>query len=248
MIIAMRVGVYGLGRFGSFWAKCLAERHEVFGYSRNPERSAPAEVARVNEDEILECEALFLCVSISAMEEVVRDIAGRVAKGTVVLDTCSVKVHPVGVMQRWFSEGVEIIGTHPMFGPDSGKDGVAGLPLVFCPVRAGPDVCSYWKNEFSGMGLRVHELTAEGHDREAAFTQGITHFMGRVLDDLRLAPSSIGTKGYEKLLEIIEQTCNDPFQLFVDLQRYNPYTEEMRRKLTDSLRKMQAQLEVDRIT
>jgi prephenate dehydrogenase len=248
MITFMRVGVYGLGRFGSFWAKCLAEHHEVLGYSRNPERTVPSRVRRVNEDEILTCEALFLCVSISAMEEVVGSIGDRVENGTVVLDTCSVKVHPVDVMRRSLSQGVEIIGTHPMFGPDSGKNGVTGLPLVFCPVRARPEVCEYWRDQFTRMGLCVHELSAENHDREAAFTQGITHFMGRVLDDLDLGPSPIGTKGYEKLLEIIEQTCNDPYQLFVDLQRYNPFTEEMRERLTGSLQKMQAQLELHRIT
>jgi prephenate dehydrogenase len=92
------------------------------------------------------------------------------------------------------------------------------------------------------MGLAVHDLSPEEHDREAAYTQGVTHFMGRVLDDLDLGPSAIGTLGYTKLLEIIEQTCNDPFQLFVDLQRYNPFTGEMREKLSSSLRKMQDQL------
>ena len=248
MIMLMRVGVYGLGRFGFFWAKCLGEHHEVLGYSRNPERTVPSNVRRVSEDELLTCDALFLCVSISAMEKVVGSIGARIKKGTVVLDTCSVKLHPVDVMQRSLPEGVEIIGTHPMFGPDSGKDGVTGLPLVFCPVRARAEVSKYWKRQFVQMGLRVHELSAEDHDREAAFTQGITHFMGRVLDDLHLKPSLIGTKGYEKLLEIIEQTCHDPYQLFVDLQRYNPYTEEMRAALTGSLQKMQAQLELDRIT
>ncbi len=27
---------------------------------------------------------------------------------------------------------------------------------------------------------------------------------------------------------VVEQTCNDPLQLFADLQRYNPYTKQMR--------------------
>ena len=42
--------------------------------------------------------------------------------------------------------------------------------------------------------------------------------------------------GYNKLLEIVEQTCNDPWQLFLDLQRYNPHTREMRARLEKSLR------------
>ena len=104
------------------------------------------------------------------------------------------------------------------------------------------EVPSPWIAEFGAMGLRVLTLSPDEHDREAAYTQGITHFMGRVLDDLQLKPSKIGTKGYEKLLDIIEQTCNDPLQLFLDLQRYNPYTQQMRDRLRSSIEKVQDQL------
>ena len=202
--------------------------------------------AKAGEEEVLDCDALFLCVAISAMEEVVARVARLVKSGITIFDTCSVKVHPISVMENLLPQDVTIIGTHPMFGPDSGKNGISGLPLVFCPVRVSADEMNFWKREFVEMGLLVHELTPEEHDRTAAYTQGITHFMGRVLDDLKLEPSSIGTLGYEKLLEIIEQTCNDPLQLFIDLQRYNPYTGEMREELSASLRKMQDQLELDR--
>jgi hypothetical protein len=33
----------------------------------------------------------------------------------------------------------------------------------------------------------------------------------------------------------VEQTCNDPMQLFLDLQRFNPHTREMRARLEKSL-------------
>ncbi len=67
--------------------------------------------------------------------------------------------------------------------------------------------------------------------------------IGRVLGELELKKSSIGTAGYNSLLEIIEQTCNDPMQLFFDLQRYNPHTREMHMKLNDSLEHVMRQLE-----
>ncbi len=235
----MRVGVYGLGRFGAFWAEILAGRYEVLAYSRNPARKTPGGVKRVDADEIFSCDAVFLCVAISAMEEVVAGIAPRLRPGTTVFDTCSVKIHPVKVMDALLPANVNIIGTHPMFGPDSGKNGIEGFPLAFCPVRGTDDSRDFWFDEFSHMGLHVLRLSADEHDREAAYTQGVTHFMGRVLDDLKLKPSAIATKGYEKLLEIVEQTCNDPFQLFIDLQRYNPYTEQMRERLRLSLLKVQ---------
>lgn len=239
----MEVGVYGLGRFGSFWASLLARHFPVKGYSRSTGRDVPPGVVRASEEEVLACDALFLTVSISAMEEVVGRIASRISPKTVVFDTCSVKLHPVGVMERLLPATTSFIGTHPMFGPDSGRNGVGGLPIVFCPVRVDATVAEAWRSRFEAMGLRVHELTPEEHDREVAYTQGITHFLGRVLEDIGLRPSAISTVGYAKLLEIIEQTCNDPWQLFLDLQRYNPYTAEMRVALSTSLTNIKMRLE-----
>lgn len=231
----MDVGIYGLGRFGSFWAAALARHFDVAAWSRSTERPAPDGVRRVSEDELLRAPTLFLCVAISAFEEVVARIAPRLAAGTLVFDTCSVKVHPVRVMERLLPEGVQIVASHPMFGPDSARNGLAGLPMILCPVRAPEQQVQRWSTFFSSLGLRVMRMAAEEHDREAAFTQGVTHYVGRVLGDLALARSPIGTVGYNKLLEIIEQTCNDPWQLFLDLQRYNPYTAAMRTRLHASL-------------
>ena len=238
----MKIGVYGLGRFGSFWATCLSGSFDVMAYSRNPDRKVPDGVTRVSEDEIIQCETIFICVTISAFEKVIKKIAEKIQPNTTVIDTCSVKVFPIQAMERNLPVGINIIGTHPMFGPDSGKNSIERLPLVFCPVNASADINDYWKNVFISLGLSVHELSPEYHDREAAYTQGITHFMGRVLGDLELETSPIGTLGYQKLLEIIEQTCNDPFQLFIDLQKYNPFTGEMRSKLAESLQKVQNKL------
>jgi prephenate dehydrogenase len=239
----MVVGVYGLGRFGSLWARTLATRWEVCAYSRNAERITPKGVKRVAEDVLLECPTIFLCVAISALEEVVERIAARLAPGTLVADTCSVKVHPARVMEKFFPSGVSILATHPMFGPDSARFGLNGLPMILCPVRVEESVTRWWTRQLEEMGLKVETMSPEEHDREAAFTQGITHYIGRVLADLSLGESRIGTLGYRKLLEIMEQTCNDPWQLFLDLQRYNPYTRAMRSQLHKSLEKIMRVLE-----
>ena len=232
---SMTIGVYGLGRFGAFWASCLSNRFTVKAFSRNPDRVCPPGVTRVGEQEVLACEAIFLCVTISALETVLRRIAEKLPENTVVMDTCSVKVHPAAVMEKFLPVQVGILATHPMFGPDSAQRGLAGLPMILSPVRMSEDRVGWWRGLFESLGLRVVTMRPEEHDREAAFTQGIAHYIGRVLADLKLQPSDIGTVGYQKLLEIMEQTCNDPWQLFLDLQRYNPFTREMRQQLHSSL-------------
>ncbi len=229
------VGVYGLGRFGYFWAQLLAGHSSVCAYSRDPGRAVPPGVRRVGEDELASLPTVFLCVAISAMEEVLSRIRLRLSPGALVMDTCSVKTYPVELMQRILPDSVSILGTHPMFGPDSARNGVRGLPMILCPVRiAGRDV-ERWREVFASLGLAVSVMSPDDHDREAAYTQGVTHYIGRVLSDFGVRRSPIATVGYTKLLEIVEQTCNDPWQLFLDLQRYNPHTREMRSRLSKSL-------------
>lgn len=228
----METGVYGLGRFGTFWAKCLAEAGcAVRAYSRN-EHPLPPGVERATEDEVLSSDYLFYCVAISSFEEVLRKTAPRIGKGTVVMDTCSVKLYPRDWMVRYVDPANFIIATHPMFGPDSGANGLKGLPVVMCPVTGTADE-RYGKvrDLFLRMELEVMEMSPEKHDAEAAYSQGVTHFVGRVLDKMGMRPTPIATQGYKSLMTIVDQTCNDPIQLFYDLQRYNPYAKDMRKSL-----------------
>jgi len=242
----MNIGVYGLGRFGKFWAALLARKFgTVSAFSRTPKKDLPKGVNWVSQEDILQTDALFMCVSISSFSELVHSIAPRLKPGMVLFDTCSVKVFPAEVMERELPETVQAVATHPMFGPDSGKNGVAGLPMVMHPVRCRPGVFNHWTGIFKSLELDVIEMSPDEHDHQAAYTQGVTHFIGRVLQGLELRESRIGTVGYHKLLDIVEQTCNDPLQLFHDLQRYNPYTGEMRNAVFESFQYTLKMLEED---
>lgn len=222
------------------WAEMLAERYEVRGYNRSEVREPPFRVRLVTEEELFRCEAVFFCVAISALPDVLKRTARFMRPGTLIADTCSVKLLPGKWMADTVPEGVSILGTHPMFGPDSVKKGAAGLPIVLCPTRIEEDILSEWADLFSGFGLRVLTMSADKHDHQAAYSQGVTHFIGRVLDDLGIGEAELATLGYTKILEVKQQTCNDPWRLFLDLQRYNPYTEEMRKRLNRSLERVMA--------
>lgn len=99
--------------------------------------------------------------------------------------------------------------------------------MVMYPVSTRSERFSYWLNYFQSLGLRVLEMTPEEHDRLAARSQGITHFIGRVLTEFGIAPTPIDTEGCRDLQLVVEQTCHDSFELFHDLENYNPYTMEM---------------------
>ena len=234
----MKAAIYGLGRFGSFWAECLYKAGcEVIAYSRS-EHELPEGVERATEEEVLNAPLLFFCVAISSFEGVLKRFGSGIGHDTVVMDTCSVKILP----SRWMKDNIPsdrtIIATHPMFGPDSGRNGVKGLPIVMCPVSPPGEKYGRVKELFLSMGLDVLEMSAEEHDEEAAYSQGVTHFVGRTLSQMGMKPTPIATQGYRNLMTIVEQTCNDPLQLFYDLQRYNPYAKEMRLSLQVAIEKV----------
>jgi arogenate dehydrogenase (NADP+) len=57
------------------------------------------------------------------------------------------------------------------------------------------------------------EMTCEEHDRQAASTQFITHTVGRVLGAMDLKTTEINTRGFEALLNLVNNTANDSFDL-----------------------------------
>jgi prephenate dehydrogenase len=233
------VSVYGYGRFGKLWADILSENFEVKVYSRRglkkEEVSPDVQIATI--DDLFECDAMFFCVAISSFEQVLIDSKDYFKANTVYLDTCSVKVYPAQWMKKYIPANSQIIATHPMFGPDSYNNSESKLPMVMSNIKANEDVFKFWTDYFSKL-MRVEIMSPEEHDKMVAYSQGITHYVGRVLADLNLKSTRINTMGYSKLLEIIEQTCNDTWQLFIDLQRFNPYTKNMREDLHYSLEKI----------
>lgn len=230
-------GIYGMGRFGSFWSTVIADAGEVLACNRS-DRPLPAHVRRVDESGLAASDTIWLCSSISSIREVCENLAPQLRPGTLVIDTCSVKVHPITAMTEELPPDISIMGTHPMFGPDSARNGLAGLAMVLCPVRVDPTVLAWWKSYFEAKGLRVYIMSPDEHDLAAARTQGVTHFVGRFLAELGLEDSPIATVGFRKIKEVMEQTCNDPWQLFLELQHLNPHGDKVRAELRGAFERL----------
>lgn len=234
------ISIYGFGRFGRLWADILKEDFKVKVYSRRGlqkgEVGQGLEIASL--EELHNSDAIFYCVAISSLESVLKETSHLHKKECLYFDTCSVKVEPVNWMKRYLPDDSRIIATHPMFGPDSYFTAKEKLPMVMCNIRTIENEFDYWKGYFGKDKMKVEVMTPDEHDEMVAYSQGITHYIGRVLADLNLKSTRINTLGYNKLLEIIQQTCNDSWQLFCDLQHFNPYTRKMRKDLHESIEKI----------
>ncbi len=238
----MKVGVFGLGRFGFFWSETLSRVFDVVAYDIRPAVPSPEGVERVSLEELCSLDVLYLCVTIRSVPDALRLVAPLVRPETLVVDACSVKVLPA----RWMGEilPVEnpILASHPMFGPESAKEGLAGLPIMVDSIRGEPSSLPLLLDGFSSLGLEVVRMSCQEHDRQAAYSQALTHFVGRSLHALGLPDTEIATRWYRKLHAVVRQCVRDSNELFEDMQTCNPYAAEMRDRVISSLRDFQQTL------
>ena len=169
-------------------------------------------------------------------EDLVINISSKIQSGKTIIDVCSVKVFPKQVMIDNLPAETDIIATHPLFGPDSLKD--SGSVMTMEAVRDSSERYNFWKNYFESQNITIEEISAEEHDMMAARSQGLTHFVGRIIDDFGTNQTRIDTEGYKALHKLVSQTCNDTWDLFEDIQNYNPYTEKMISELNGSFKKI----------
>ncbi len=233
------VGIFGFGRFGKTLARLLQDDFTIRVYDAAP--IPPTEsVTIVSQDVLLQEKVIFIAVPIRQFAATIQEIASTVNPHATIIDVCSVKVHPVTVMQQYLPDHIGIIATHPLFGPDSFaiNDSQQPLKIMMHSVRDTQQCYSDWYDFFTQKNMHIIEQTPAEHDREAAFSQGITHFLGRALHDMGLQSTAIDTLGFEKLMSIVEQTCNDTWELFLDLQRFNPYTQSALDALQQSVQQL----------
>lgn len=138
----LKIGIVGFGKFGQFLARTFAKNHRVFALDKDDMSAVAKDIgceffplydtapfAKVN------CDVIIMAVSIISFEEVLRLLPRDLFKGKLVVDVLSVKVHAKKTMLTLLPEDCDVLCTHPMFGPESGRYGWGGLPFLYNKVR-----------------------------------------------------------------------------------------------------------------
>jgi len=238
----LTIGIVGFGTFGQFLARRMVQAgHRVLATSRTPYKDVASSMGVVYFQDVDDfCEqhpdVVILATSILSLEQVVLNLPlQRLRRSTLIVDVLSVKEFPKRLLLAHLPPQLDILCTHPMFGPDSGRGAWDGLNFMYERVRVGSsngraERCQSFLDFFVSEGCRMVEMTCEEHDRAAASTQFITHTVGRTLGAMQLSCTPIDTKGYQSLLSLVENTANDSFDLYYGLFLYNPNaTQELER-------------------
>lgn len=238
------IGIIGYGRFGRLAARHLSGDYPVLVCGRRDlsQENMTEGVRVASFHEVCNQRIVIPCMPISSFKEVLAAAAPLVRPDALVADVCSVKEKPVRWMKAALPETVSILGTHPMFGPDSASAGLEGMKIALCRVRIDDDLYGKVVVFLRGSGLTVIETTPEEHDRQIAVSLALTHFIGRSLAAFGARELAIDTEGYKRLLHILDVVEHDTRQLFIDMHRYNPFAKEMRTAFMNAMAEVESEL------
>lgn len=215
-----RIGVVGsTAGMGQFLAEKLAlAGYEVFGIGLGSEESPEQLASRVD--------VLFLAVPISSTVAMAERVGPHLRAGACLADITSLKGAPVAAMLRSTRDDVEVVGTHPMFGPSSHS--FDRQKVVVCQGRG-----ERWRARlaelFAALGAEIVHATAEEHDRHMALIQVLVHektmIMGSVLErlgaDLRRS-LDFASPIYRAELSMIGRMYSQSADLYAGIVTQNP--------------------------
>ncbi|MGV1767992.1 prephenate dehydrogenase [Rhizobium rhizogenes] len=216
------VGIVGFGAFGQLIAEHLRPHFKISVFDIAPDiaRADALDVSVLPFEAVAECPIVVLAIPVGRMREVVADLALLIKPGTLVVDVGSVKVEPVAIMRELLPETVGIVGTHPLFGPQSARSGIHGRRIAICPVRGTHlGVAALCRK----VGLEVIMTTPDEHDRDAAQVQGLTHFIANLLVKMDLRQTRMTTRSFEALMSAVEMVRHDAPEVIQAILGTNPY-------------------------
>ncbi len=228
----MKIAVIGAGKMGIWFAKFFNDKNEeVVLADRKKEKlealkDLPVDLTTNFKEAVCYADQIYLCVSINAIEEVVKTIGPVLHQGQVVMDICSIKEAPVKIMHQYI-KGATVLGTHPIFGP--GSHGVKGKAYVLTPTNAEEEkFAAEFKKWLEDQGANVFIMSPAKHDELMSVVLGFPHFLGLVACETLLEQKNypetkkVAGTTYRMLFTLAESTALETPDLFAHLQTCLP--------------------------
>jgi prephenate dehydrogenase len=226
-----KLAIVGMGQFGTF----IKPHLEAFFTIVPVRRDTKPEL-------IASCDIVVFAVSFDGLEPTVQRLKKFIAPSALLCDVMSIKQKPLALLNKNFPKN-EIIGTHPVFGPQSGKQGIAGLPITICNVSATNKTYKKFSMFLSKqLKLKVIGQSPIEHDAQMASVQALTHFIGRALVFMDIKSYPTNTKSYNHLLELCDLLRYDSLELFKTIQTHNKSAKVIRNKFLKSLKNVEKEL------
>ena len=240
------IGIIGYGDFTKLLIEHLSPYAKIYVSSRRSV-SGPAgggaEFADIKT--VLSQPIIIPSIPSQFFEHFFSEHGREINPNALIIDVCSVKTSPLSVLLSRAPETCQIIGTHPMFGPASvaKNGGVRGLKCVVAPVRADEKtVHRFERFLLKKLKLTLIHKTPEQHDREMAYVQGLSHYIGRIMQQMKIPESELAMIAYEDLLDMKNIQGADSWELFASIMTDNPYAKQVNEEFDRAARALDDQI------
>ncbi len=233
-----RVAVLG-GR-GQMGALFVRRTREIGREARCLDTADQPLTTEVLQREVDGVDLVLLAVPLPAVEQVAQQVAAVLQPPQILADVASVKIRPMASMLEAYPGPV--VGTHPLFGPDTHQGGrvalVPGRPTTEKAGGAEPEACAAVREWFEAMGFEVFTTTAEEHDSAMAMIQGL-NFVTTVSYLAALARQEethkFLTPSFQRRLDAAHKLVTQDAELFMALFDANPYSQDAVRRYRNFL-------------
>ena len=228
------IGLIGYGSFGKLMATHLSRHDKVLVYSKDVQKfSKNSKIKFSSLNEVAKLSVVIISVPMQSFEGVLHDIKNKLSPGALIIDVCSLKKFSCSAMDKILPKNVSIVGTHPLFGPQSCPKTIAGRKIAICNVR-GNKLKSVQNFCEKKLKLKTIITTPDEHDKQMAYSQALTHYIGRVSVMMKVRDVQMSTKTYEDFLDIANLVKNDDMALFENIETMNPYAVKVREEFLEN--------------
>lgn len=233
-------GTRGLGRW---LAEHLNNNYNITITSRN--KSTGQQVAQEinvnynndNIEAIKDAHIIIFSVPIEYMVKTIQEVAPHAPAGSLLMDVASIKTESSEALEKYAPPDVEIIPSHPMFGPRVPT--LKRQIIVLTPIENRSD---NWlpriKDFLNGHDCEIVITTPQEHDKYMSIVQGLTHFsfisLASSIKKLNInvkKSRNFSSPVYSLMMDMVSRVIYQNPYLYYSIQKNNKETENARQTL-----------------
>ena len=186
---------------------------------------------------VRDADIIIFSVPIEHMTETIKQVAPHAPEGSLLMDVCSVKTEAAEALENFAPDNVEILPSHPMFGPRVPT--LERQIIVLTPVegRSGKWI-EIVKEYLTDAGCEIVITDPHEHDKYMSIVQGLTHFsfiaLASTIRKLNInvkRSRSFSSPVYSLMLDMVSRVVFQNPYLYYSIQKNNTETANARHAL-----------------
>lgn len=236
------IGIIGYGSFGKVICQYLFPSNKIILYSqKNNNFTENIKRTESLKDLTASSDLIVPAVPIRSFEEVILQLVPFLKDNQIIMDVCSVKEYSVNVMKKALPVFVNIIATHPMFGPisiEKNNNSLKNLNFVIYNVRCNKEIYMLVKKHLKTLELKLIEIDPILHDKLSANSHFFSKIIKHLASSLELHETLFDTPTSAGIFRALNNTSDDK-SIIEDMITYNHYCKKLLEKIDKTLRKLE---------